>query len=536
MEKIFCLLISIFVVFIMPLDISGQCNTGPISCQLTCRCNTTEKNCLPDHVMGCGDLGCQPGWSGPTCQRENIAFLPRNVDSSSEFHIDNIDSMAFDGNLSTVFRSREEANPYLTAKTKGWNSDTFIYSIRIYNGATDLGDLSGFEIYVSKTSDFINSKLCYRDNTTIGQSEYVINCTQPLTGPYFKLRVPKTTSLAIREMEINNCADYWFGDQCNRLCNCRQGNHRCDGITGDCPNGCLPGFNGTECYTECPEGTFGSDCNGVCHCKNESSCDKTDGTCDFQGCAAGYKGKNCESECYYGDFGEGCQGKCHCYLGHSECNRTTGHCGRGCQAGYTGDNCQQECVTGRYHLNCEKICHCKNRESCNKVYGTCDALGCEPGYQGPSCYRACETGRFGEKCQFFCHCKNPASCNHANGTCDEHGCAAGYKGHNCQEECSTGRFGDKCENECHCKNLFSCNHVNGTCDESACAAGYKGDICQETVDSPTNSENQRSSNGLLAGVIVLAVISAAVIVYAVIATVKGRHWYRSLQQEIKSSF
>lgn len=60
----------------------------------------------------------------------------------------------------------------------------------------------GFEIHVSESADFQNSELCYKDVSLTGQSEYVIDCRKPLKGAYIRLSVPKTTSLAVREMEV----------------------------------------------------------------------------------------------------------------------------------------------------------------------------------------------------------------------------------------------------------------------------------------------------------------------------------------------
>ncbi|XP_064596556.1 cell death abnormality protein 1-like [Liolophura sinensis] len=531
--------------------------------------------------MDCGHLGCRPGWSGPTCQKENIVYKAGTVESSSELSASNSDNLAFDGNLASVFRSDIEANPHVTVRATGY--PYVIHTIKIYNGATDLNDLSGFEIYVSESSDFINSKLCYRDNTAIGKSQYVINCTQPLTGPYIKLLVPKNTSLAIRDMEVYRCGEYWFGIECDRLCNCRYAPTWCNGVTGACPYGCPDGRNGTDCYSECSAGRFGEECQGICHCKNIASCDIVDGTCDDQGCAAGFKGDNCQQACSYGEFGEHCEGKCHCKWG-VDCNKETGQCVGDCQAGFKGDNCQEDCQIGNYGTNCAGVCHCKNLTSCNKVDGRCDALGCEAGYMGSYCNTECSAGRFGENCEYSCHCENIASCNHANGSCDSQGCADGFKGDSCQEECetgsygrncerichcknsascnkvygwcdtlgceagyhgflcdrecSTGWFGEQCQYRCHCKKAISCNHVNGTCDEGGCATGYKGDNCQEETASIEGRPkyNEASSKGLLVGVCVLAGISFVVTLYAAIATVKGRGWYIRLQQEVRSRY
>ncbi|XP_064596559.1 multiple epidermal growth factor-like domains protein 10 isoform X3 [Liolophura sinensis] len=503
-----------------------QCNTHTPPCSLTCRCGTSSDVCLPVHVMGCGSLGCRPGWSGPTCQKQNIVYKATKVDSSSELSVSNSDNLAFDGDLTSVFRSAIEANPSVTVTAT--SSRHPIHTIQIYNGATDLNDLSGFEIYVSASSDFINSKLCYRDTTAIGKSEYVINCTQPLTGLYIKLLVPKTTSLAIREMEVYVCGEYWFGSECDRLCNCQSASTRCNGVTGACPYGCPDGRNGTDCYSECLAGRFGRQCQSICHCKNTASCDKVDGTCDDQGCAVGFKGDNCQRACSSGEFGEGCEGKCHCYPVNN-CDKETGQCAGDCQAGFKGDNCQEDCEVGKYGRNCAGDCHCKNLTSCNKEHGRCDALGCEAGYTGSYCNRECSTGRFGEKCQYICHCKHAISCNHVNGTCDEGRCAAGYKGDNCQEVSGSTINVHTPEPNKNVQIYFRTNRRS--------LIWAKSPQNKETASIKGRPEsNKASSTGLLAGVCVLAGISLVLMIYAVISTVKGRRWYIRFQQEIKSHY
>jgi len=47
-----------------------------------------------------------------------------------------------------------------------------------------------------------------------------------------------------------NCPTGWFGENCEKQCNCRSGNGACDGNSGACKGGCAYGFSGPGCQTK----------------------------------------------------------------------------------------------------------------------------------------------------------------------------------------------------------------------------------------------------------------------------------------------
>ncbi|KAK6184536.1 hypothetical protein SNE40_006989 [Patella caerulea] len=130
------------------------------------------------------------------------------------------------------------------------------------------------------------------------------------------------------------------GDQFT--CHCNDGD--CNQLTGACSNGCLPGWSGQSCQTECPDGSYGYNCSGICdnrHCLAPSSCDKITGACD-NGCLPGWRLHNCSQECVIGFYGERCSLRCddrNC-RNYCKCDAVYGSCNGSCLPGYVGLDCR----------------------------------------------------------------------------------------------------------------------------------------------------------------------------------------------------
>ncbi|GFR92678.1 multiple epidermal growth factor-like domains 10 [Elysia marginata] len=83
--------------------------------------------------------------------------------------------------------------------------------------------------------------------------------------------------------------------KCEKSCSvhCK---YTCDSITGECTEGCKPGYKGTLCNNKCKVGKFGAKCEKTCspHCLNRS-CNHIHGSCP-SGCKHGYSGKLCDQK------------------------------------------------------------------------------------------------------------------------------------------------------------------------------------------------------------------------------------------------
>ena len=65
-------------------------------------------------------------------------------------------------------------------------------------------------------------------------------------------------------------------------------------IDGNCE--CKPGYTGTYCEKNCPEGSYGLRCASKCTCNvtGTAKCTHINGSCQ---CRAGYQGRKCEKVC-----------------------------------------------------------------------------------------------------------------------------------------------------------------------------------------------------------------------------------------------
>lgn len=63
--------------------------------------------------------------------------------------------------------------------------------------------------------------------------------------------------------DVASCEEGFCCVDCKTECsNCKD--RSCDPLTGNCRNGCIPGWQGTLCRTPCATGTFGDECLGRC--------------------------------------------------------------------------------------------------------------------------------------------------------------------------------------------------------------------------------------------------------------------------------
>ncbi|XP_063989874.1 uncharacterized protein Nima [Diachasmimorpha longicaudata] len=86
---------------------------------------------------------------------------------------------------------------------------------------------------------------------------------------------------------------------------------------------CKPGFIGTHCDVECPEGTWGILCMHVCKCEEGKICNRITGRCE---CPEGWKGPNCNEPCETGKYGLNCSLDCPCGHLNGNCHHVTGNC------------------------------------------------------------------------------------------------------------------------------------------------------------------------------------------------------------------
>uniref|UniRef100_A0A8W8NYJ3 EGF-like domain-containing protein n=1 Tax=Magallana gigas TaxID=29159 RepID=A0A8W8NYJ3_MAGGI len=91
----------------------------------------------------------------------------------------------------------------------------------------------------------------------------------------------------------------------------------------------------------CPvTGYYGEDCSLPCpqNCQ-EGHCHIVDGTC--LGCVPGYTGARCDTECNNFKYGLECDSSCGICLNGVKCNHVNGSCPNGCDAGVFGYKCDK---------------------------------------------------------------------------------------------------------------------------------------------------------------------------------------------------
>ncbi|XP_055956570.1 receptor-type tyrosine-protein phosphatase T isoform X2 [Patella vulgata] len=375
------------------LTSSIYCRQFGYNNSLTCNCNN-EESCQDSGICSTGV--CKQGWSGPTCQKENVA-LHKPSKQSSYFRSDWPSSRGVDGNINTFID--------MNSSKQGWwfvnlLQNYPITDITLYNRPGFLQRLRGF--YIQILDEDLVSSLCYHHTNEPLTLVYKIRCNS--TGYYVVIRSANNPEyptdrnpngiLNLSEVEIYVCSVGTYGPHCANVCHCSQYT-RCDDITGYCKDGCLPGWHGNSCNQSCSDmNSYGDRCKYNCDdrkCNGKSDCDHVTGTCLY-GCQDGWESQDCAKMCSQGNYGERCRQLCSdrgCKAGDSTCDHVNGTCVGGCKAGWRSHDCTLDCEIGFYGEGCmykcsERKCLNVTSSSCDHINGECDK-GCEEGYDGIDC-------------------------------------------------------------------------------------------------------------------------------------------------------
>ncbi|KAH9495574.1 hypothetical protein Btru_013638, partial [Bulinus truncatus] len=312
---------------------------------------------------------------------------------------------------------------------------------------------------------------------------------------------------------------------CNKACSSACVNNTCDGTSGLCSEGCLPGYEGANCEKECDPGYYGSECGHNCHEVCSTNCSNVNGHCNA--CPQIHYGPMCENVC-----SENCI--------NENCRHTDGGCVEGCNIGYYGYNCSQECskgcigalclwdgscldgcVRGFFSVNCSIECskNCGGSGKCNSTLDYC-LEGCKPRFYGLDCSKECDKLCSGDgscditngsctKMKVGCdstddcpkdvhvacgdHCGGDKTCMTSTGRC-RHGCAVGYGGLNCSLECQNC-LGKLCE-----QTTMMCT--------KGCANGFGGSDCSlKSLKSKMPDEKEDKSAWLFIAIAAVLFVS-----------------------------
>ncbi|XP_048242882.1 uncharacterized protein LOC124110855 isoform X5 [Haliotis rufescens] len=229
--------------------------------QYTCHCKTqcpAESDNLPSAVC---QEGCARGFYGMHCQNRNVALERRawQVSTYTDFlrrfgklgkSIPNTPDRAVDGNANTFYSRRSCTHTGLTETAPYWTVDLGqaydLYRMVIYQRSTLTERLTGFEVKV-------DGRRCYRwESEEAPPIRIPLNCVQPMRGQNVTVDLPKREDGALQiltlcEVLVFACNDYWFGEQCEKTCRCRDPREICNKVTGQCDSGCASGFKGADC-------------------------------------------------------------------------------------------------------------------------------------------------------------------------------------------------------------------------------------------------------------------------------------------------
>ncbi|XP_067679838.1 multiple epidermal growth factor-like domains protein 11 isoform X2 [Haliotis asinina] len=487
---------ALFVIFLGHCSCNCPGGTYGYNCDYTCNCEHTQ--CDP--TSGCSLSNCFPGWSGPTCQKHNVARGKPTSSSGDVFP----SSRATDGNIAAINWAVCIQTNY--SNPSWWRvdlSDTvLIRDVTIYFRTDFTPRRNGIQVYLTNTTITPSGLLCY---TVTGRADgFDINdiMSVPCHGRGRYVLLYTTTAndrdrqptMDFCEVEVNVCGPGAFGADCENYCHCKHG--VCNYITGICPpGGCLSGWKGTKCDVKCVDSVeYGHDCGGTCSARKcnaaGSPCPRDTGRCDG-GCQLGWKGVDCTSECS-NTYGDGCSKRCssrHCGASSSTCDHVTGACDHGCSAGWKDVDCVTECVQGmEYGFGCHKTCSTRmcqgDTSTCPQDTGRCTE-GCQPGWKGEDCTTECIQGvEYGVECAMNCRTRmcqgDTSTCPRETGRCTD-GCQAGWRGVDCTSECIDNvEYGHGCGGTCSarkCKVAGSpCPLDTGRCD-GGCQSGWEGVDC-----------------------------------------------------------
>ncbi|XP_056003190.1 receptor-type tyrosine-protein phosphatase epsilon-like isoform X1 [Ostrea edulis] len=447
-------------------------------------------------------------------------------------------------------------------------SDYSLKSVKIYyRNDTDWPPYRFRQFYLDVSNRSADStttltsqrKRCYEDNTTAPATPpSVIDIPCKETARYVILETTYDATedenltktgpvLEICEIDVYGCGVGKYGNSCAPC----QGCSVCDIISGACPcdtcvNTTCTRSNG-YCTEGCITGYWGNTCKSQCnqHCIG-NTCEQGNGTCTT-GCADFYYGYTCEhqcdsrcsprtcdrvtgacSDCNAGYHGLFCNRACSPYCKSGTCDQHNGHCIGGCKTNWTGNICDK-CDALHFGPNCSEDCsiYCKGR-ACNNTTGSCTD-GCDTGYYkdtcnvtcNPDCKNGCNRtsgncdngcidGKFGVACYNSCGpgCRSK-KCERTTGNCT---CKTGWQGERCME-CDPKFYGASCE-ECspHCYN-GTCYVNNGSCI-GGCTRNYTGDRCDQAPFKRSSESPEVPvaiiGAGVVGGLVVLIAVIMAV--------------------------
>nr|AJA37865.1 fucolectin-related molecule [Littorina littorea] len=323
------------------------------SCEYRCHCASGQ--C--DRDSGACSDQCDVGWhdgQGQTCQQRNVALgKVANLSSASPSQTPDPSFKVVDGNRSNQGDAANDTCVYTPSGllrvewTVDLEEDYSISSILLVFRDTDFSRIRGFS--VSVFTDGGTWIQCYQQQGSTSQLQFRVDCA--LTGRQVRVAnsrndpVPSGFSqnafLDLCEVEVYECANGTFGENCSRQCHCMSGH--CNVTSGRCldTGQCRDGWTSASCDQVCISGTYGPECNLTCgHCHSNQKCHPVTGACPSQ-CAAGYRDaqNGCREACIAGRFGVDCGQTCGQCKNKDTCHSATGVCPNGCKEGYHGNAC-----------------------------------------------------------------------------------------------------------------------------------------------------------------------------------------------------
>ena len=338
-------------------------------------------------------------------------------------------------------------------------------------------------------------------HTTIPLQADGYDCALPTTSVCMtgKLALPScdyiTPTATMTATETCNCQNGACVDCCPWRCLCHSS--LAQGYwSGELCDECAPGWWGTSCTKQCPNGPC-NPCGGHGTCSDgvsgtgKCTCALTLADGYWQGdscteCAAGWTGNLCQTVCPSCNGHGVCtnSGGCECSLGFdpsTECSTCLperelqqGSCKSLC-IGETSDSkecsahgvCTQgkcACSAGFWGAGCEETCLCL-RGTCDPVGGICT---CESGFALPHC-TTCTKGLWGDNCDKQCACSDHGGCDRG-GTCQ---CDEFWTGSSCHLRCEGSHA--------PCSGHGKCSESGGspicTCDVSVITGHWEGSDC-----------------------------------------------------------
>ncbi|XP_067679852.1 scavenger receptor class F member 1-like [Haliotis asinina] len=240
----------LFVIFLGHCSCSCPDGTYGYNCGYTCNCDHTK--CDPS--SGCNSSDCFPGWSGPTCQKHNVARGKPTSSSGDVF----LSSRATDGNTAAngygVCIQTNYSNP------NWWrvdlNDTVLIRDVIIYFRTDFTPRRNGIQVYLTNTTDTTPSTglLCYTVTANASGTDIKDILSVPCHGRGRYVLLYTTTAnewgqqpiLDFCEVEVDVCDPGTFGADCENYCHCKHG--VCNYTTGGCPpGGCLAGWKRANC-------------------------------------------------------------------------------------------------------------------------------------------------------------------------------------------------------------------------------------------------------------------------------------------------